>query len=255
VDEISAYAKTARCRHGHLNAYLGGRAIERCGACDNCVEIPLPADAGLPDEREQFLTILRCVSGAPWSWGRVTLVRILRGEDKARAGRGPLREGARDHVGFGALAFRSKVAVERMVGCLEGIGLLQARRLEHGGVVLDLTPAGQAALRDPSPLDDLLGAAEKLPPQRKPSQKDDEEADFDEALFEALRAWRLEQARLQSVPPYVVFHDSHLRTIAAHQPATLEALSELKGIGPRKLEQYGGAVLELVREHLEGETS
>ncbi len=155
VDEISAYAKTARCRHGYLNAYLGGRAIERCGACDNCVEIPLPADAGLPDEKEQFLTILRCVAGAPWSWGRVTLVRILRGEDQARAGRGPLREGARDHVGFGALAFRSNVAVERMVGCLEGIGLLQARRLEHGGVVLDITPAGQAALRDPSPLDDL----------------------------------------------------------------------------------------------------
>jgi len=252
VDEISAYARTTRCRHGHLNAYLGGRAIERCGACDNCVEIPLPADAGLPNEREQFLTILRCVSGAPWSWGRLTLVRILRGEDQARAGRGPLHERARDHVGFGALAFRSRATVERMVGCLESGGFLRPRRLERGGVVLDLSPAGQAALRDPSPLDDLLGAAEKLPPRRKPSQRDDEEADFDEALFEALRVWRLEQARQQSVPPYVVFHDSHLRTIAACQPVTLEALSELKGIGPRKLEQYGGAVLELVREHLEG---
>jgi len=164
VDEISAYAKTTRCRHGYLNAYLGGRAIERCGACDNCVEIPLPADAGLPNEREQFLTILRCVSGAPWSWGRATLVRILRGEDEARAGRGPLHERARDHVGFGALAFRSRVAVERMLGCLEGMGLLEARRLEHGGVVLDLSSAGQAALRDPSPLDDLLEPVQEPPP-------------------------------------------------------------------------------------------
>jgi superfamily II DNA helicase RecQ len=142
-----------------------------------------------------------------------------------------------------------------MVGCLESGGFLRARRLDHGGVVLDITSAGQAALRDPSPLDDLLGAADKLPPRRKPSQKDDDEAGFDEALFEALRVWRLEQARAQGVSPFVVFHDSHLRAIAAHQPATLEALSELKGIGPRKLEQYGGAVLELVREHLEGGTS
>jgi ATP-dependent DNA helicase RecQ len=74
--------------------------------------------------------------------------------------------------------------------------------------------------------------------------------DVDEALFQKLRAWRLEQAREQEVPPFVVFHDSHLRAIAAHHPVTLEALSELKGIGPRKLEQYGAAVIELVRQHL-----
>lgn len=75
---------------------------------------------------------------------------------------------------------------------------------------------------------------------------------MDEALFQALRAWRLEQARAQEAPPYVIFHDSHLRAIAAHQPITLEALSELKGVGPSKLEKYGTAVIELVRKHLEG---
>ena len=74
---------------------------------------------------------------------------------------------------------------------------------------------------------------------------------MDEALFQTLRAWRLEQARTQKVPPYVVFHDSHLRAIAAHRPVTLEALSELKGVGPGKLEKYGAAVVELVRKHLE----
>ena len=67
-----------------------------------------------------------------------------------------------------------------------------------------------------------------------------------------MRTWRLEQAREQEVPPYVIFHDSHLRAIAAHQPVTLEALSELKGVGPSKLEKYGAAVIELVRKHLEG---
>ncbi|MBL7064566.1 MAG: HRDC domain-containing protein [Anaerolineae bacterium] len=75
---------------------------------------------------------------------------------------------------------------------------------------------------------------------------------MDEALFQTLRAWRLEQAHAQEVPPYVVFHDSHLRAIAAHRPVTLEALSELKGVGPHKLEQYGAAVIELVRKHLGG---
>jgi ATP-dependent DNA helicase RecQ len=261
VDEIAAYAQTRRCRHGHLNAYLGGRTIERCNACDNCIGIPRLSDQDLPGEREQLLTVLRCVSTAPWSWGRRSLTRILRGNAKARYGGQALSERACESESFGALAFRSRIAVERMLERLEMGGFLQARVLEHGGTVLELTPAGRAALRDPAALENLAGPAEKplSPPtpsrrsQGKSTGENDEvEPDVDEALFEKLRAWRLEQARAREVPPYIVFHDSHLRAIAARRPLTLEALSELKGVGPRKLEQYGEAVIGLVGEHLKG---
>ena len=246
VDEIAAYARTVRCRHGYINAYLGGRTIERCTACDNCVEIQPPPAAGLPDEREQFLTILRCVAAAPWSWGRLSLARILRGDPQAP-------DKARHHGGFGALAFRSATAVGRLLDRLEGGGFLQARQLDHGGVVLDITSTGKAALQNPSALDDLIRPV-KEPPRKSP-QEYEEGPDADETLFQALRAWRLEQARAQEVPPYVIFHDSHLRAIAAHRPVTLEALSELKGVGPSKLEKYGAAVIELVRKHLAGEAN
>ena len=242
VDEITAYARTLRCRHGHLNAYLGGRIIERCDACDNCVEFQPPPDAGLPNEREQLLTVLRCVAGAPWSWGRLSLVRILRGDPQAP-------DKARHHEGFGTLAFRSATAVSRLLDRLEGGGFLQARQLDHGGVVLDIMPAGKAALQNPAALDGLLSPA-KNPSSPKSLKKDETELDVDEALFQVLRTWRLEQARAQEAPPYVIFHDSHLRAIAAHRPVTLEALSELKGVGPIKLEKYGAAVIELVRKHL-----
>ena len=254
VDEIAAYARTLRCRHGHINAYLGGRIIERCAACDNCVEIQPPPDAVLPDERKQLLTILRCVATAPWSWGRFSLVRILRGDDEARYGNRSLHEKARQQAEFGSMAFRSQTAIERMLDRLERGGLLQTRQLDHGGIVFDITPTGKAALQNPAALDDLIRPA-KPPPSHKSPQKDEAGLDVDEALFQALRAWRLEQAREQQSPPYVVFHDSHLRAIAAHQPVTLEALSEVKGVGPSKMEKYGTAVIELVRKHLEGETN
>jgi ATP-dependent DNA helicase RecQ len=251
VDEIAAYAQTVRCRHGHLNAYLGGRTIERCSACDNCVEIQPPPDASLPDEREQLLTILRSVSAAPWSWGRLSLVRILRGDPRAP-------DKARHHEGFGALAFRSATVVGHLLDRLQHGGFLQARQLDHGGVVLDITPAGKAALQNPAALDDLIHPAKDTPPpkssqkRKSPKKKDETGLDVDEALFQTLRAWQLEQARAQGVPPHFVFHRSHLRAIAAHQPVTLEALSELKGVGPAKLEKYGAAVIERVRKHLEG---
>jgi len=254
VDEITAYARTVRCRHGHLNAYLGGRTIERCDACDNCVEIQPPPDAGLPDGGEQLLTILRCAADAEWGWGRFTLTRILRGETEARYGNRPLHEKARQQAEFGALAFRSQMAIKRMLDRLERGGFLQTRQIGHGGVVLDITPAGRAALQNPAALDGLIRPA-KEPAPRKSSQKDEVGLDVDEALFQTLRAWRLEQARAQEVPPFVIFYDSHLRAIAAHRPTTLEALSESKGVGPRKLEKYGAAVIELVRKHLEGGTN
>jgi len=71
-------------------------------------------------------------------------------------------------------------------------------------------------------------------------------ADVDPGLFDRLKAWRLEQAREQSVPPYVVFHDATLAAIAAARPATLDDLSTIGGIGAKKLERYGAALLRLL---------
>ncbi len=147
ADEIAAYADTRRCRHGHINAYLGGRAIEGCNACDNCVEIPPVPDPGLPDEATQLLTILRCLRNH--SWGRQTLIRILWGDDQQLHGRRPLHDRALAQHEFGALAFRSKTAVARLVDCLESDGFLVSRRLSHGGAVLDLSRKGERSLRDP----------------------------------------------------------------------------------------------------------
>ena len=138
-----------------------------------------------------------------------------------------------------------------MLEQLEHGGFLQARQLDHGGVVLEIAPAGKAALQNPAVLDGLILPAKEPPPPRKSSQKDEAGLDVDEALFQTLRAWRLEQARAQKVSTFVIFHNSHLRGIAAHRPVTLEALSELKGVGPSRLEKYGAAVIALVRKHLE----
>jgi DNA helicase-2/ATP-dependent DNA helicase PcrA len=63
---------------------------------------------------------------------------------------------------------------------------------------------------------------------------------------ERLRAWRLERAREDGVPPFVVFHDTVLRAIANAQPTSLGELSQISGVGPAKLERYGDAVLALL---------
>jgi ATP-dependent DNA helicase RecQ len=70
-----------------------------------------------------------------------------------------------------------------------------------------------------------------------------------DSLFDALRAWRMDIAKTQAVPPYVIFHDTVLRDIAAVRPATRGELAEIKGVGASKLDRYAGDVLDIVQRH------
>jgi ATP-dependent DNA helicase RecQ len=63
-----------------------------------------------------------------------------------------------------------------------------------------------------------------------------------------LKAWRLAEARRQALPAYVILHDATLAEIARRQPRDLDALAEIPGIGARKLERYGPALLELLAD-------
>jgi len=65
-------------------------------------------------------------------------------------------------------------------------------------------------------------------------------------LFERLREWRAEQARAQGVPAYIVFGDATLREIASTRPGALDELAGVGGVGQKKLDTYGQAVLDVV---------
>ena len=68
----------------------------------------------------------------------------------------------------------------------------------------------------------------------------------DRGLFERLRTWRAETARTAAVPAYVVFPDSTLAAIAQHRPTSSDELFAISGVGAKKLESYGDAVLAVV---------
>jgi ATP-dependent DNA helicase RecQ len=64
--------------------------------------------------------------------------------------------------------------------------------------------------------------------------------------FEDLRSWRLEAARRDEVPPYVIFHDKTLAEMARRRPSSRAELASIPGVGPAKLTRYGEDVLELL---------
>jgi len=65
----------------------------------------------------------------------------------------------------------------------------------------------------------------------------------------ALRAWRLERARADTVPPYLIAHDTTLAAIVERSPGSLAELARVPGIGPAKLDKYGIEIVEVVRRY------
>jgi DNA helicase II / ATP-dependent DNA helicase PcrA len=66
----------------------------------------------------------------------------------------------------------------------------------------------------------------------------------DDPVFKALKTWRRERAKEDGIPAFVVFHDKTLEEIARRRPGDLAALGAVSGVGPAKLERYGGDVLD-----------
>jgi ATP-dependent DNA helicase RecQ len=258
IGEMMAYATTKSCRHGHISAYFGGRTIERCQACDNCLgqvaSEPVPARRTRPassrgvtvdlsqDQADDLkAVILQGVAQLPYPMGRTGLARALQGASSSTV--------QTDRFAlFGALTGWTQKSIIEQAAQLEDQGLLAS--FDKGRYrLLHLTDEGEAWLgahpRDPGSI------APPEPARRRSERRSETElpADCDEALFERLRAWRLEKAREIEKPPYVIFHDVVLRRIAASRPATPQELIAIKGIGPRKVEQYGPAVLGIIASY------
>jgi ATP-dependent DNA helicase RecQ len=91
-----------------------------------------------------------------------------------------------------------------------------------------------------------------VPPKRTSKSRGERSGDFPpDPLFDALRAWRRDRAKEQGVPPYVIFHDSTLRAVAAMKPSSLSALSGIDGIGDTKLDRHGESLLDALRQAME----
>ena len=117
---------------------------------------------------------------------------------------------------------------------------------EHGGLVL----GGDAR----AILKGETSVAIVVPPKKQRKRKRERERTggvnpVGDPLFDALRALRRELAQEAGVPPYVIFHDSTLREMAALRPSSLAAMSEITGVGTRKLEAYGETFLAVIGQY------
>jgi ATP-dependent DNA helicase RecQ len=235
LDALLAWCETAACRRTRLLAYFGEAREERCDNCDTCLEPPELWD-GTVAAQKAMSAILR--TGQRFGAGH--LIDVLRGKTTERMTQ--LGHDALPTFGVGAdLDEANWRGVFRQ---LLAAGLLHADAQAYGA--LKLTDAARPVLKGETTLQLRRHTPRKSAPAGRRKVSAMPQTSGDPALFEALRAWRAEQAKAQGVPAYVILHDKTLHELAARQPANADELLDVPGIGQAKAERYGAGLLEIV---------
>ncbi|MFL0586440.1 DNA helicase RecQ [Sphingomonas olei] len=231
LNALGALAETAGCRRRILLAHFGEHPPAACGNCDNCLSPPNAMDA-----TETARKYLSAVFRTGQSYGATYVEEVLTGKSSERS----LMNG-HEALSVWNIVDGEETALLKPVG--RALLLRDALRTNpHGG--LEFGPAARGLIKG----EDTLKLV--IPPKRARRRRGDQAANpVNDPLFEALRTCRRELAQEAGVPPYVIFHDSVLREMAATRPASLSALGRLTGVGQRKLDAYGEPFLRVIREH------
>jgi ATP-dependent DNA helicase RecQ len=232
LDALVGMAETAGCRRVQLLGYFG-EASAPCGNCDNCLNPPRMWDGTAAAQKA-----LSCVYRTGQRYGAGHLIDILRGNLTDRVLLA--RHDALSTWKIGQdLSDKQWRAVFRQ---LVALGYLGTDAEAYGA--FKLTEAARGVLKGQVAVS-FREEAER--PRRRERGRKAAAVQNSSAgpLLEALREWRRVTAREHNVPAYVVFHDATLAAIADARPRTLGDLRGISGIGAKKLERYGAALLEI----------
>ncbi len=246
LDTMLGLCELTTCRRQALLTYFGEDLSKPCGNCDTCLDPPEVWDATVLAQKA-----LSCVHRTGQKFGVNYLIDVLLGKNNDR-----IRHFGHDRLTtYGIGKELDTNAWRGVFRQLIGRGLLTVDLEGHGG--LRLSDRSRPVLRG----EELLMLRRDAIPERSKRVKPVRAArgaiffqDADRRLWEALRVRRLELARQQGVPPYVVFHDTTLAEMVERRPRTLKELAHISGVGERKLAAYGDDFIDVIRAALTNES-
>ncbi len=231
LDALLGFCETARCRRQVLLDYFGD-SCDPCGNCDTCLEPPEVFDG-----TELAQKVLSTVYRTGQRFGVAHIVDVLRGSASEKVAKFGHDTVSTFGIGKDVSAKEWRSIVRQLVAGR----LLVVDTEGHGGLALG--PDCRPVLRGERRVDLRRERAGKVARTPRAGVEGPHSA-----LFDALRSKRMELAKAQGVPPYVIFHDSTLAEMARTKPVTIDDLGRIQGVGRAKLERYGDAFLEVIEE-------
>lgn len=240
LNQMQGYCTTPMCLRSYILQYFGENSSGHCSNCSNCTSEWITEDITEPAQQ-----IAEAIRRLPRAYGITMMIDFLKGKDIAK-----LRKSNLTSVpGFGALHTLSDEKI-RMV--LEGL-LIQGYLTRSVDQYQVISSTQKLAL--------ALKNNEKIVFQRKASLEDRKKKKKEKTtpsgsassieLFEKLKTVRRQLATKYDLPPYLIFSDATLLSMAQKLPTDEDSLLEVSGVGAFKLERYGKAFLTAIKAHID----
>ena len=241
LNSLLSFCETARCRRQELLRYFGDDSAP-CGNCDTCLQPPKTFDATIPAQK-----ILSCIYRTKQMFGAAYIIDLLLGKDNER-----IRKFGHDALStFGIGKDYAPKEWQSMIRQLISHNFLSVDMDSHGEI--KITEDGAKFLKNKESielrLDERMAADAVKTSLKKSAANAALESEGDHTLFQRLKALRMDLAKEQSVPPYVIFHDKTLVEMVLFKPSNPDQLSMVNGVGQSKLEKYGDKFLAAIRAH------
>lgn len=239
LDSLLGWCEVTSCRRQALLQYFGEQLSEPCGNCDTCNNPPVTWDA-----TEAAQKLLSCVYRSGQRFGAGYVIDILRGKDDERIQQN-------GHAAISTFGIGKDLSVAQWRSLIRQLivrGLLLSDA-EHFGA-LRLTEKSRDVLKGHAQL--LLREETKQPGLTKTKSRSrfaSGVSDADHTLWDALRACRKALADEHNIAPYMVFHDATLMELMELRPDSETAMLNISGVGEAKLERFGKAFLDVIRQH------
>ena len=228
LNALAGLVEATGCHRAILLRHFGEEPPQTCGNCDNCLNPPSAVDA-----TEIARKLLSAAFRTEMRFGVGHLTDVLAGKETDKI----FAQGHHRLSVFGIAGEDEVRLIKPVARALLARDALRAD--DYGG--LSFGPAARPILKGEETVSIVL------PPRRERKRRAARDFGPADPLFDALRDLRRELAKGQGVPPYVIFHDATLREMAAVKPHDRHALSEVTGVGARKLDAFGDAFLAVIR--------
>jgi ATP-dependent DNA helicase RecQ len=235
LDALLGFCESTECRHQTILRYFGEEYPGHCQECDNCLE---PVQKWNATQAAQMA--MSCVYRTGQRFGVMHLIDVLLGKDTAKIKQF-------NHQQLSVFGIGKELAQGQWSSVYRQLvagGLLEADIEAYGG--LKLTEISRPVLRGEQEVW-MRQDAEKIKRPKVAGRKSAFSGNED-PLWQALKSKRMELAREQGVPPYVIFHDATLLEIMQQRPGSLPEMARISGVGQAKLSKYGDAFLQVLEE-------
>lgn len=241
LDALLGFCESTSCRHQTILRYFGEEHPGDCEQCDNCLS---PVDTW--DATQAARMALSCVFRTGQRFGVAHLIDVLLGKATPKIEQFNHQQLSTFGIGKDLVQAQWSSVYRQLAAA----GLLNVDMEAYGG--LKLTEEARPVLRG----EQEVWLRRDADPVKRKSSKIERGSNLREAfaganedpLWQALKAKRMELAREQGVPPYVIFHDSTLLEILNRKPQTLIEMGQISGVGQSKLAKYGAAFLQVVQD-------